>query len=421
VCEVRRPPIARCGVGNLPRVAGASATTDAVGLVERLSAIEGRTACTDAERRAGRLLARELRARGQTPRSEAFWTRPAATPVHSAIAGALGVVGSVISVDHQVLAVALLGAALALELLGVAGWPSPLWLLMTSRASQNVIVRSPAQRRVRLIVTAPVDVPRQRLLFGGGPARSESRARRALRGRLAGPHAALAAALVALIALAALRAGGGNGPTIGILQILPTAMALLAAAGFAEAAVGSGAPGANANASAVAVALALVDRLNAVPPRHLAVDLVLAGAGEAEAAGMRHHIRGLRRAGLRRDQVVVLHLAPSGAGSPVWWTRDGRLLALRYHSDLVALCQAAAADERHLRARPHESRGASGAHAARLARWPAIAIGCVDDDGLAPHAGEPSDLPTAIDRSAMDAALEFCLALVARLDAYLGA
>jgi hypothetical protein len=113
----------------------------------------------------------------------------------------------------------------------------------------------------------------------------------------------------------------------------------------------------------------------------------------------------------------VLHVAPCGAGTPVWWTREGPLDPLAYHQRLIELCEAAAAAERHLGAGPHESRTHSGARAARGARWPAIAIGCVDADGVAPRAAQPSDDPEDVDPAAMRAALELCLALVHRLDA----
>ena len=135
---------------------------------------------------------------------------------------------------------------------------------------------------------------------------------------------------------------------------------------------------------------------------------------------MRRYVAARRRAGRRAEEVVVLHVHPSGAGSPVWWTREGLVLPLRYHPRLVALAEQVARDEGHLRARPHQSRTTSGARAARAAGWPAIAIGCVDEAGVAPRAGESSDVADAVDPKAMRGALELALALVHRLDADLG-
>ena len=53
-----------------------------------------------------------------------------------------------------------------------------------------------------------------------------------------------------------------------------------------------------------------------------------------------------------------------------------------------------------------------GADVARAAGYPAIAIGCLDADGLAPGAHQQTDVPDALDPGAMTAALELCLGLV---------
>ncbi|MCW3013576.1 MAG: hypothetical protein JWO02_668, partial [Solirubrobacterales bacterium] len=169
------------------------------------------------------------------------------------------------------------------------------------------------------------------------------------------------------------------------------------------------------------VALALVAALDRRRPRSLAVDLVLGGAGEAGALGMRRWIGEQRRAGVRQQDVAVLHIAPCAHGTPVWWTRDGLVLALRSHPQLVAVAERVAAGEAHLGARPHESRRATAARAARAVRWPAIAVGCVDAAGVVPLAGQDADTVAVADPAAMAATLEFALAIVAGLDAELSA
>jgi hypothetical protein len=339
--------------------------------------------------------------------------------VHAGVC-ALGVMASIVSVDHQVAAVILLAIALVVLAADLAGW-SPVRRLMPARATQNVVANSPRQAPVHVIVTASIDAPRMALLGYGALGRAEARARRDLRGHLPGPHGIVVAALVALAVLTAVRADSGGSTAVGLLQIVPTTLLLLGAAGFAETAVADAAPGANAHASAAAVALSLVERLDAAPPDVLAVDLVLVGAGEPEALGLRHEVRARRRAGTRPVDVVVLHIAPCGGGTPAWWTREGRLLALPYHPGLVELCGLVARDPPHLGAQPHETRGVSPARVARASRWPSIAVGCIDADRVAPRAGEETDVAEAVDRAAMDAALEFCLALVRRLDAQLAA
>jgi hypothetical protein len=57
----------------------------------------------------------------------------------------------------------------------------------------------------------------------------------------------------------------------------------------------------------------------------------------------------------------------------------------------------------------------------RIAGFPAIAIGCLDENGLAPRSHQPADATDAIDRTALDATLELALMLVDAIDAELSA
>jgi hypothetical protein len=117
---------------------------------------------------------------------------------------------------------------------------------------------------------------------------------------------------------------------------------------------------------------------------------------------------------------VVLELRPCGRGRPRYWTRDGLGLPLRLHPRLVELAERVAEEEPHLGAGRHRGASCSGAYVARAAGYPAIAIGCLDADGLAPGAHQHTDVPEALDPGAMSAALELCLGLVDRLDADIG-
>jgi hypothetical protein len=116
---------------------------------------------------------------------------------------------------------------------------------------------------------------------------------------------------------------------------------------------------------------------------------------------------------------VVIGIAPSGAGGPRWWASDGALFALRYCGRLGRLCADAAREQPPPRAAGHRGRGATPALPARLARLPAIAIGCLDDRGLAPRSHQPSDRAELIDPGALERAVEFTLLLVDRIDASL--
>jgi hypothetical protein len=401
-----------------------AAAVDPSAVIARLVAAGPRPACSNGERLAARQATRELRALGRRgARTQTEWVRPAGTLVAAAIAAA-GVAASVLAVDHPQIALALAGAALLLLMGELSGRAPVLTRLTYARATQNVVsAGGRPDAPVRLVVTAALDTPRAGLLDGDGVLpRATARLRRRLRGHLPGRYGVLIAALVAVGACAGARAAGVEGRWLGGLQLAPT-LALLGLAGLLTDAgtARAGRPGAGANASAAAVALALVAALDRRPPRALAVDLVLAGAGEAGALGMRRWVREQRRAGVRGQDVAVLHIGPCAHGTPVWWTREGRVLALRYHPQLTAAAARVAAGEAHLRARPHQTRGTSGARVARAAGWPAIAVGCVGPEGTVPRAGRDDDTPEHADPAAMNAALSLALGIVAALDADLAA
>src|SRR4030081_3944071 len=126
---------------------------------------------------------------------------------------------------------------------------------------------------------------------------------------------------------------------------------------------------------------------------------------------MGSQVRRMRRRRLKRQDAVVLELRPCGRGRPRYWTRDGLGLPLRLHPRLVELAAGVAEEERHLGAGRPPGASCSGAHVARAAGYPAIAIGCLDADGLAPGAHQHTDVPEVLDPGAMSAPLELCLGL----------
>jgi hypothetical protein len=394
---------------------------DPLALATRLAAVPGRRAGSDAERRAALELAEALRATSRRRRRstdvQTLWVRPHRAAAHALIA-ALAVAGSVVAVGQPRVGLALCVAALLLLAGDLSGRLPLLRRLTPERATQNVVSSDRREAPVRLVVTAAVDSPAPGPLGRGAAARAQARLRRRLRGHLLGPYGLLAVALLALVACGVARALGVSGVALGAVQLVPTIVVLLAAAAGLDATfTGPPGPGANADASAAAVAVALVAALDARPPRHLSVECVLAGAAGADALGLRRWIAAERRAGARPEQLAVLHVAACGSGTPVFWTRDGLVLALRMHPRLVALARGVAADRPELGLRAHESREASGARAARAAGWPAIAVGCVDDTGAVPRRGAADDTAEHLDPAALTATLQTCLALVRALDA----
>jgi hypothetical protein len=394
---------------------------DPVQIAAGLADFEQRAPGSDSERRAALWLRNRLREVGRDAVLEPAWVRPQWPWVH-AIHAALGVAGAVVAALQPIAGMVVLGAtgaSAALDLLGVAHVARR---LTPERCTQNLVspptesTRAGAQRIVRLMIVAEYDTPRGGLAVRNLPRRLAARAQRLLRGRLPGSPSLVAIGPVILLAAAAARLAGlgARWPVIVALACTVTLVAALAL--LVELGLSPRGPGAGEPASGAGVAVALAAILDRSPPRHLAVELVLAGAGDGPSLGIRAFVR-RRRARYAPEATAVLHLSACGRGRPSWWTVDGPLVPLRLHPRLVAICGDAARARPDLAATPHRGHGAGAAWRARLARWPAITVGCLNGDGLVPDVGGADDSAERLDREAMDAALSFCLEVVGRLDA----
>jgi hypothetical protein len=282
-------------------------------------------------------------------------------------------------------------------------------LLWPRRATQNLVAPPPDERApVKLIITAPYDAARTTTGAAKTLGGLDARIRTVLRGRWPAPLGLLALSLVAIAACAGARVGGVEAEWLGAVQLVPTVVCIVATALLVDLALASPSPGANVNASAAAVAIALTAELDERPANRLDVELVLAGAGDGPALGMREYVRARRRS--EGERIAVIAIEPCAGGTPRFWTHDGPLLGARLHPRLAAL----AADAQGT---PHRGRGITGALRARQAGWPAIAIGCLDDRGRTPRARERADTASRADAEAMGAALDLALRLARRLDA----
>jgi hypothetical protein len=392
-------------------------------MITSLSRFERRGAGTDAERRAAHWLAAELAGSERDVRSEPFWCRPNWALAH-AWHCALGLAGSLVAVSEPQVGGALVSVALLSLIADGAAGVSLGRRLTPEHASQNVVSsRDRNQRdgagRVRLIITANYDSGRTGLVYRD-PLRSAAAWLARTFGH-AGPGwlAWLAMALAWLLAVAVLRAGGDKGTAIGLEQLPPTVGLVLAFALLLEQGTARFGPAANDNASGVAGAIALVRALDVSPPRRLDVELLLQGAGDGGAIGLRRYLRA-RGQTLTAPNTIVIGVAASGEGNPRWFHSDGALLPFGYFKQLRKLSAAAASQSPHLRARDHRGRGTTPALPARSRRLPAVAIGAVDQRGLAPRSHQPSDTPDRIDAGSIDRVVEFGLLLVDAIDAYLG-
>jgi hypothetical protein len=354
------------------------------------------------------LLRDELRARGRPSRLETAWVRPG-WPLPYAVLCALGVGGALVTTTDARVGLAILlvvFASLAGDVSGIA----PVVRRLTPHRATQCVVSEPlpttrADVRVRLIVTAALDAPRTGFAYRLAPL--EARARRLLRGHLSSPPAILCAALALLAALAGASALGlgGNG-WIGPLAMVPAIALLLGAAAYLDIALSAAAPG-NATAASAAAAVALVAALDADPPRHVAVELVLAGASAGGQLGMTAYVRRRRRAARPRE-LAVLALGPCATGPLPFHRTEGLLFPARMHPGLVALAgQIGLTGVR---------RGLTGAIATRRAGWPSLGIG--HPSGIDRSRATPTSAPgpRGIEPEAIGETVVHCIELVRALD-----
>ncbi|MHB8659255.1 MAG: hypothetical protein ACYC91_15125 [Solirubrobacteraceae bacterium] len=379
-----------------------------------------RSAGSDAERRAAGELARRLERSGRIVTIEPFWCRPNWALANAWHAG-LGVVGSLLCVDSPRPGAAIVLLALLSVIANAQLGRSPGRWLTPERASQNVVASRPdptRTKRVKLIVTAGYDAGRAGLVYRTALRRISAGASRATGGLLPGWIGWLSLALAAVLLTAILRLEGDHGVAVGVLQLLPTIVLVLALAALLELGGAMVSPGGNGPDSAVAVALAMVNALDAAPPGHAVVELVLTGASDGANLGLREYLRTHRRS-LEAASTVVIGIGPCGAGTPRYWHSDGPLVPMRYFKVLRTLCAQLAAADPGLGLAGHRGRGSSPALPARLARLPAISIGALTADGLVPHTYQLGDTAAALDEQAMGRTLEFGLLLTDAIDGYL--
>jgi hypothetical protein len=385
-----------------------------------LAAIPGRGAGTDAERRAAHWLAREVRSGRRDVRLETFWCRPNWALAH-AWHCLLAIAGSLLMVAHATAGGILVLVALLSVLADALTGLSLGRRLTPERASQNVVSPAPVRSvapPVRLIITANYDAGRTGIAYRDAIRRPVA-ALKQLAGRGAltpGWLGWLSIELLWLVGVAVLRATGSAGTPVGVLQLVPTAALVIQLAILLDLGFGPFGPAAGDNAAGAAMAMALVRALDAAPPRHAQVELVLQGAGDGTMTGLRRHLRRRRRE-LTARGTVVLGIGPCGAGRPCWWISDGPLIPLRYPARLRALAARLASGG--VTAAPIRGRGTSPAFPARTRGLPALTLGAVDSRGLAPRSHQRSDLPEALEPATLNAVLQFALMLVDELDAEL--
>ena len=334
---------------------------------------------SDAERRTALALAERLRAGGgREVMVETEWVRPRGQLAY-ALHAALGVAASVVAVAAPAVGLGLAALALLSLLLDLSGRLFLLRRLTPERATQNVIApaRFGGDPRLRVLLVAGCDVERSGIAARVGGRARRGRGARLSRARGAAPGAMVwvVVSLVLVLGCSVVRVASGDvGTVIGGVQLVPTLVLLVALALFLDAAT---AKPAAFDMVAVDTLIEAATTLDAAPARHVAVDVVIAGAESGRGVGF---LKLLRRHRFPRVRTAVIELRRAPAAG--WQTSDGPLFPLRYHPQLLTLAAKAAAEERELGATPTLGHASGAAFRARQRRLPAIRLGAPDEPAL---------------------------------------
>jgi hypothetical protein len=359
-----------------------SALDEIVALVD----IGRRAPGSDAERRAARYLETRLRGLGRLADVEPIQAWPK-WPAAYALCAALSLAGSLLSVSSPIAgtAAALAGALL---LFLDAGLLLPVARrLFGRRASQNVISFEGRERPGLVVLVAHYDAGRGGLALG----------RRLRRG--IGPRA-LWWAQLGVLACCVARVAGLDALALGVIQFVPTVALMVAVALLIDIALAPTRGGENDNASGVALALRVAERLGPRRLEHFDVGLVFPGAQKAPAAGMRSFLKS-HRAQLARESTVFINLDEVGSGSVHVARKEGPLLGIRAHAQLLDLCEAPT----------YIGHSPGDGYAARLRRFAAVTVTCRGPDARSDQ---------VVEESAIEGAEAFCVRLLTRLDSELG-
>ncbi len=367
---------------------------DVAAEIAALTAQHGRSAGTDAERRTAVHLRERLRDLGRDAELQTLHVRPRFGLVHAGHA-LLAVVGSVVAVEAPEVGGALVLVAALGTLLDVTNVLQVGRRLTGRRVSQNVTSPEDGGKPGTLVLVAHYDA--------GRDARAFALATRLLRD----PWRAMLVAMLALAVCCALRALEVEGAALTAVQFAPTVLLILLTTAFADVELSEVSSGEADNAAGVATVLRLAE---AVGGRldHFDVWVVLTGAQKPFALGMSSWLKAHRKQ-LDRERTAVLNVDGIGGGSVAFSRREGPVLALRSHRQLVRLCEEIAEDDGPAgaySARSRIVRERSDAAAAIVRGLPALTV---SRTGAA-----------KADIEDLDGAFAFCRDLVLRLDAEVG-
>ena len=365
--------------------------------IEELVAFEGRAPGSDAERRAARHLEGRLASLGREAETEPTSVHPN-FPVTHAIHALLAIVGSVLSVNVPVAGAAVVLFAAVSTFGDLYGSFYLVRRLTGRRASQNVTSAERSDKPGVLVLSAHYDAARTGAVFN--------------RRRPLGPFQLFFWAMFVVLCCTMLRVAGLEGTPLTVVQFIPTVVLIGSIPLLVDVALSPVVPGANDNASGVATVLRLAERYGE-KLEHFDVWVVFPGAEEALLLGMRAWLK-QHKGELDPERTVFLNVDIAGNGSVRFMRKEGFVVAMRYHPELIRLCEEIGDGE------GMTSRNATDALMARSAGFPAITITSRDARGYARNWHQLTDTPDRIDPDALEETYAFCCSLVERIDGEIG-
>jgi hypothetical protein len=376
-------------------------------IIERLATPAGRLPGSEQDGRTTAMLAAELESMGRRAEVEPVRVRPA-WHLTFAIFAALAAAGTVLStIAAPAGAVVLLLTAAAMYGDLAVGFHT-LRLLTPRRATSNV---TSTDRReapaARVILTAHHDAARTGLLYA--LPRIPGLRRRRRRATLTSPlHFLFWSVMVALVAAIARLAVDDSG-ALTVLQFALAVIFLTYVVLLLDVAAAAPSPGAADNASGVAALLEAGRRLGADPPDLVETWVVLPGAGDTGALGMRAWLQE-HGGSLRGVPTYFVNLKGAGGGRVCHVVGEGYATLIRNDERLARLAERAGAERHVWRIGTDASAAASHGH-------PAITLACLNDRGRIEHSHRPSDTPEHVDPLAVERMTETVEQLVRLIDA----
>ncbi len=396
------------------------------GLIETLCSFDGRTAGTDAERRAANWLAGALAEPGRAVAVEPTHVRPDQSLVIS-LHALLAVVGGVVAVAVPVAGFAIILFTAASLYLDQGGRLFLLRRVFFRRASQNVVSRprgiggrggsggQGGAAKPVVVLSAHYDSPRTGLAFGPRPVARARRLSPRMRLFFAPVRLIFWLGIVPLLLISGARMAGAQGDWLSTIQLIPTAILLLGIAPLIDIHLSPPSPGACDNASGVAAVISAARGLKADPIGNIDLWVLLTGAEESGSEGMAAFVRS-HRAELADRRAAFINLDSVGFGRIHCVTGEGPVATTALDRGLIELCEQIATD-RDLELGKVRIPMRTDAVAAQVRGFSAISLIGADDGVGSPLAHTLGDLPGTIDHITLDAATALVVDLVRALDA----